>query len=123
MTKHNPEKEVLKHRDEVHDAQMEETAQAFRLEAYKAQGSDKSLTKIEDTVDGSSETSLADVMQGIAEKAMRLPPELREEVMNNNKEFVHPALLTIVNNPEQFKLASDANPEDIKAFLAKVMVG
>ena len=124
MAKHNPEQEAFKHRDQVNDGKLDETSERLSLEANAAQGNDKVSQKAEElkVTDGSDsiEKTLAQLMTSIAEKAARLPQEMRDQLVSGNADFINPALLAVVKNPQDFKLGDEQDAQSVKAFLARV---
>lgn len=125
MAKQNPEQEAFKHRDNVDDTQMDpRTLEALQLEVYGKVGNDKT-TKLESGTESvvSPEIALAKSLAGIAERAARLPDDLRRQVVANNEGFIDAALLSVVRNPYEFKLGDQQNPQEVLAFLAKVQNG
>jgi hypothetical protein len=122
MAKHNPEQEAFKHRDQVNDGKLDETSERLSLEANAVAGNDKIQPKAENfkIEEGSVEKALATLMAGIAEKAARLPQEMREQLVANNADFIRPELLAVVKNPHDFKLTDQQDPKAVMAFLARV---
>ncbi len=124
MAKHNPEQEAFKQRDQVNDGQQDDASQRLSLEANAAASNDKVSQKAEEfkVADGgdSVEKALVGLLTSIAEKASRLPQEMRDQLVAGNADFINPALLAVVKNPQQFKLGDQQNPEAVTAFLARV---
>lgn len=122
MAKHNPEQDAFKHRDQVNDAKMEEASQRLSLEANTIPGNDRVQPRAENfqIQDGSVEQALAKLMAGIAEKAARLPQEMRDQLVASSADFIRPELLAVVKNPHEFKLADQQDRESVMAFLSRV---
>lgn len=126
MAKNNPERDAFRQQgDKFNDSDSGDALASERLSREaNAAGNDKVSQKAEDfkvtDANDSIEKTLAGLLSRIADKAAGLPADMREQLVAGNRGFIDDRLLAVVENPHQYKLGDQQDPQAVKNFLARV---